>query len=174
MEKFEARFPKIIARTPEGKKEIKERLEKDYLEFRKEIAPYEISKTEREEALPIIKDMESVARKILEKYKKRPEKPFPLERVYLLRQGGIEAYTSGRALGGFCNPIEQYIALDRTNSDVETTLTYLHERFHLASPTAVKMIEGEPKPLWSGIFVFDKIAKKEVKIQFREIGEAIK
>jgi hypothetical protein len=106
MEKFEHRFPKIITRTPEGKKEIKERLEKDYLEFRKKIAPYEIPKTEREETLPVIKDMESVARKVLEKYKKKSEKPFPPERIHLLKQGGVEAYLPSGASGGFCNQAE--------------------------------------------------------------------
>lgn len=171
-EKFEQRFPKIITRTPEGKKEIKERLEKDYLEFRKKIAPYEIPKTEREETLPIIKDMESVVRKVLEKFKKKPEKPFPPERVHLLKQGGVEAYTSGGKLGGFCNAAEQYIALDRTNSDVETVLIYLHERFHLASPTAIKITEGKAEPLWSGIIVYDKKGRI-AQVNFGEIGEAI-
>ncbi|MBU4480950.1 hypothetical protein KKH59_01390 [Patescibacteria group bacterium] len=81
MEKFESRFPKIITRTPEEKKEIKERLEKDYLEFRKEIAPLEIPEDERDCYLPKIKDLETATRKIIEKYKGRREKPFPMERV---------------------------------------------------------------------------------------------
>lgn len=171
---FEARFPKIITRTEEEKKEAKEMLKKDYLEFRKKIAPYEISKIEREETLPIIEDMESVARKVLEKFKKKPEKPFPLERTRLLKQGGVEAYPPSGASGGFCNAAEQYIALDRTNSDVETVLIYLHERFHLASPTAIKITEGKAEPLWSGIVVHEHDKKGRIaQVDFGEIGEAI-
>lgn len=125
----------------------------------KKIAPYEIPKTEREETFPIIKDTESVARKVLEKYKKKSEKPFPPERVHLLKQGGVEAYPPSGASGGFCNHAEQYIALDRTNSDVETVLIYLHERFHLASPTAIKITEGKAESLWSGIVAYDEKGK---------------
>lgn len=170
MEKFEARFPKIIATTPEKKKKIKEELKKRYLEFREKIAPYEIPRTEKDRY--IISDMESVVRKVLKKYKKKPEKPFPIERIYLLRPGfvDVETITRGRITAAFVDPVGRFIVLNRTPSDVETALSFVHERFELGLPTAVKISEGRLRTLWSGITVYDK---ERERVYFNPMKEAV-
>lgn len=157
MEKFETRFPRIIARTVEKKKEIKNNLNEEYLKIRKKFAPYEIPEIERELFIDNIKDLESAVQKKVKKYRNRQEKSLLTERVRLLKMGGVGDCTRGDIRGGIHDPATSTIIIDRTNSDVVTHLHFIHERLHSEEPSAIKSTEKGWNWLWRGIDTFDGI-----------------
>ncbi len=68
---------------------------------------------------------------------------FNLDRIFLLRPGGVEKSTEGEVRTGVCNRFEQSIAIDRRTSNALLASCVVHEMFHMDSYSSAQVIESD-------------------------------
>lgn len=167
--KFETKFERVIGGESEKSRiEVKEKLQK-WLEehYKNDIKPYEISPTERDKQ--IIETVEAAVDRLITAYSGIP-KPFPPEKIHLLRPDTVHIATEGKFSGGFHSPLGQRIVVEKGSSDIDFATTLAHELFHLKSYKAAQVVEnGRVKPYRSGISVFSRTEETEY---FAELEEA--
>lgn len=173
-EKYEEQFgKKIIGKANEKERAAaKKELEELFLEGSKEAAPYEMAKTEKDKQ--IIRSIESGVDKLIKLCGGKP-KPLPMERIHLLRPGGVGAILGGESTESFHDILSYRVVLDRLPSDVATAVGLGHEIFHIKSHKSVQAAEDESdeiplpaedekekvKPYRSGLSILDR--EKDVR-----------
>lgn len=168
--KFETKFERVIGGESEQLRIVaKEKLQRWLEEHgNDDTKPYEISPTERDKQ--IIESVESAVDQLITSYG-GTTKPFPPEKIYLLRPDTVNIVTEGKFSRGFHSPLGQRIIVEKGLSDIDFATTLAHELFHLKSYKAAQVVEeGRIKPYRSGISVFDRIEETEY---FAELEEAI-
>src|SRR3989344_1933864 len=129
--KFQTKFEKVVGGTEEERVKAKEKLQKLLEEpHNKDLKSYEVNLTEKDKE--IIQDIESSVDNVASSYGGSPI-PFPPEKIYVLKNDGVEAVTDTRFFGGFHSPLGQRIVIEKGHSDIDFATTLAHELFHVKS-----------------------------------------
>lgn len=168
--KFETQFSKNVMGG--GSQEEKDAIHGELqgmLEERsyEDLKPYELEPTEKDRQIMGFA-MESVD-KAISAYG-IASKPFPSEKIFIVKHGSVEELTNGKLKGGFHGMIKQRIVVERPESDISFAVMVAHELFHLKSPKMAQISNGKGVPYRSGVTAFDRSGKTEY---FAELEEAI-
>jgi len=167
--KIEQPFERIIRGTEEQKAKAKQLLQEAFNEVEYEdLKPYLVEQTREERE--IIDQVVLTVDEIVKRYGGKP-KPFPKDKIFVLRPGGVREVTGGELGGAFNNPIAYRIVIDRTPSKLEFALTLAHELLHLRGYKSAQVPRsGGVAPYRSGVVLYDLERNKEF---FSELEEAI-
>ncbi len=161
-------FDKIIG-NKEHIPEFQENLHEYVLDVvsgaaRRKIENLELTKSDRERTL--IWYAEQEADKLMVSHGRQNAIELPsIDSVHVLTENGVEKYTDGRLGRGAHSTLFRAILVDRTQSEVEFTITTFHEIVHLKSYSALQYIpagkdrEARVDDYRSGISVFSRDGK---------------
>jgi hypothetical protein len=94
-------------------------------------------------------------------------KPFPVEKIYLVRPGTIGILTDKRLRGGLHSLLQQRIVVERSPSHVEFALALAHELLHAKSYKAAQ-VRQDVQPYRSGVSVFSRRDEAEYLANLEE------
>lgn len=136
---------------------------------------HEIEKTQHD--IELLNFAQSAVDEYLQKYGREQKIVLPLERIHILKEGGV-GMTSSKVGGGSHSTYGSSVDLDRSPSDITFTLRAFHELVHAKSYQALQATStrdektGQPHivPFRSGLSV---VTRDGEKVYFRSLNEAV-
>lgn len=151
-------FDRVIGGNEDQKNELIKESEQESLKSGEDIFGEYLVKPDEFEKIAIAEAVD-YANKIASQYgAKRETDP---KRVFILKPEGVAFITKGRLRNGFCDSLNQSIAIDRRSSNATLAMTVAHESFHMSSYQSGQIFKDGAHGLYrSGI---EMIGRQEEK-----------
>lgn len=104
----------------------------------------ELDKSERD--LEIIRFVNESVAKCLQKYEREAHNT-PLEKIHILREGGVQEYTNDKLRMGAHSVKSGSVLIDRVSSDVQFAIILFHEQLHNGSYKVLQFTKGKKKKI---------------------------
>lgn len=169
-------FEHIVGGNKNDREEAAKVLQEIFESKNKKLDDRQIEKSS--EDLEILRITESLVDEIVTQYGGAP-KATSLDKIYLLKPGGVAEATDGNLDNGMCTPLTLKIGIDRDESDLLFACSAAHELFHLKSYKSARIgRDAEDVRVYrSGITLTDRKDNSrelgEEKIYFEYLEEAI-
>jgi len=169
-------YERIIVGTEEEKHVALKELQRLFEEKPDSLVEYESEKTP--EDIELINRVISIVGQMVEKYG-GDIKPFPIDKIFIIKPDGIKAMSNGRISGGIHKPLGLSIGAERKESNILLGATIAHELFHLKSYKSARVgKDGKDVRLYrSGMTMIDRKNPEEEggeeKAYFSRLEEAI-